>query len=147
MIKVKQITEVYENLKDDLNNFPFILIIGKYDHFLGPRTLFSSIPSRDDHFIRNLLRDALNSKLEYIFSDFGQFYSQTYKIEVENSNPKGGKQLYAIIILRDVKYPLITILHFKRILKTFYNINHDKILFNDLTAFQSFFKEISNIYT
>ena len=93
------------------------------------------------------MRDALNSKLEYIFSDFGQFYSQTYKIEVENSNPKGGKQLYAIIILRDVKYPLITILHFKRILKTFYNINHDKILFNDLTAFQSFFKEISNIYT
>lgn len=155
MIENKQIRKelkeehvnTYLNIKDELNRSPFIMIIAKYDPLLGSRALYSSVSINDDQFIRNLLRDALNSKKHYVYLDFNQFYSQVYKLEIGNSNPRLGKQLYAIIILRDAKYPLISILHFKRIGMTFFNIDHDSILSNDIIAFENFFKEVGEIYT
>jgi hypothetical protein len=136
----------YDGFKEDLDKYPFVIIIGKYDHVLGPRALYSSIALNDEIFIRNLLRDALNTKNQFVILDFDRFYSQIYKVEIEDQNARGKKQLYAIIILRDVEYPLIPILHFKRIAMIFYKIDHDKILSDDKEAFESFFNEINEIY-
>ncbi|KKL10054.1 hypothetical protein LCGC14_2559650, partial [marine sediment metagenome] len=47
---------VYEDFKEDLNKFPFLIIIGKYDHVLGPISLFSSVKFEKDYFIKNLFR-------------------------------------------------------------------------------------------
>ncbi len=138
--------EPYFQFKEDLDKFPFIIIIGKYDHILGPRSLYSSVVLKDVIFIRNLLRDALNTKNKFVILDFNQFYSQVYKIEVKDSSARGGKQLYAIIILRDVEYPLIPILHLKRIGMIFHKIDTNLILSDDESAFESFFKEVSEIY-
>jgi hypothetical protein len=124
----EELTSPYTYFKEDLDKFPFILIIGKYDHLLGPRALYSSIHLRDEKFIRNLLRDALNTKNQFVILDFNLFYSQVYKIEVEDPTARGKKQLYALILLRDIDYPLIPILHFKRIEMIFHKIGHDKIL-------------------
>ncbi len=41
----------YEGFKEALDNFPFVIIIGKYDHVLGPRALYSSIPLNNKPFI------------------------------------------------------------------------------------------------
>jgi len=142
----EEITSSYTYFKEDLDKYPFILIIGKYDHILGPRALYSSIHLRDEKFIRNLLRDALNTKNQFVILDFNLFYSQVYKIEVEDPTARGRKQLYAIILLRDIDYPLIPILHFKRIEMIFHKIGHDKILMDDPLAFQHFFEEVRDIY-
>jgi len=136
----------YQLLKKDLDDQPFILVIGKYDHILGPRALYSSINLKDESFVKNLLRDALNTKNEFLILDFNRFYSQIYKIEVADENARGKKQLYAIILLRDVEYPMIPILHFKRIGMIFRKIRPEDILKNDVTAFENFFKEICDIY-
>ncbi len=101
----------YEGFKEALDNFPFVIIIGKYDHVLGPRALYSSIPLNNEPFMRNLLRDALNTKNQFVILDFDRFYSQIYKVEIEDQNARGKKQLYAIILLRHVEYPLIPILN------------------------------------
>jgi hypothetical protein len=144
--KLRSDTNHYIHFKNDLDKFPFIIIIGKYDHILGPRSLYSSVTLKDIVFIRNLLRDALNTKNKFVILDFNQFYGQVYKIEVQDPSARGGKQLYAIIILRDVAYPLIPILHLKRIGMIFHKIDNNLILSDDETAFEGFFKEVSEIY-
>lgn len=136
----------YQLFKEALDEQPFIIVIGKYDHVLGPRALYSSVNLKDEIFVRNLLRDALNTKNEFLILDFNHFYSQIYKINVVDENARGKKQLYAIILLRDVAYPMIPILHFKRIGMIFRKINPKEVLKNNITAFENFFKEICDIY-
>lgn len=136
----------YLDYKDSLDKYPFVIIIGKYDHILGPRSLYSSVVLKDMVFIRNLLRDALNTKNKFVILDFNEFYAQIYKIEIPDPNARGGKQLYAIIILRDVAYPLIPILHLKRIGMIFHKIDNNRILSDDALAFEQFFEEVSDIY-
>jgi len=138
--------DYYQLFKKALDKQPFIIVIGKYDHILGPRALYSSVNLKDDSFVRNLLRDALNTKNEFLILDFNQFYSQIYKIDVVDENARGKKQHYAIILLRDVAYPLIPILHFKRIGMIFRKIDPEDILNDNITAFENFFKEINDIY-
>ena len=142
----EDINNSYKTFKKALEEFPFVIIIGKYDHILGPRALYSSVNLKGEDFIRNLLRDALNTKNKFVILDFNQFYSQIYKIEVRDENARGKKQLYAIILLRDVTYPLIPILHFKRIGMIFHKIGQEKILEDNQSSFDAFFKEISDIY-
>jgi hypothetical protein len=144
--KENMFSHLYQQFKESLDRFPFLLIIGKYDHILGPRALYSSVQLNDENFIRNLLRDALNTKNKLVILDFDRFYSQIYKIEVLDPSARGGKQLYAIIMLRDVEYPLIPILHFKRIEMIFHKLESQKILSNDVKTFNQFFNEISDIY-
>jgi len=136
----------YEGFKEALDKYPFVIIIGKYDHVLGPRALYSSILINNETFIRNLLRDALNTKNQFVILDFDKFYSQIFKVEIEDENARGKKQLYAIILLRDVEYPLIPILHFKRIAMIFHKIDHEQILSDNKKAFNNFFKEVNDIY-
>ena len=139
-------TAYYQLIKEALDEQPFIIIIGKYDHILGPRALYSSVNFKDENFVRNLLRDALNTKNEFLILDFNHFYSQIYKIDVADENARGKKQLYAIILIRDVAYPMIPILHFKRIGMIFRKINPEDVLNNNINAFENFFKEICEIY-
>jgi len=136
----------YYHFKKALDKYPFVIIIGKYDHVLGPRSLYASIALKDQTFIRNLLRDALNTKNKFVILDFNQFYAQVYKIEIQDPSARGGKQLYAIIILRDVAYPLIPILHLKRIGMIFHKLDNNRILNDDESAFEQFFEEVSEIY-
>ena len=138
--------KAYDNFKTELDKYPFLTIIGKYDQILGPRALFSSIPLNDEEFIRNLLRDSLNTKNKFVILDFDVFYSQICKVEVEDASARGRKQLYAIILLRDVELPLIPILHFKRIEMMFHKININKILSDNIQAFEAFFEQIREIY-
>ena len=138
--------EIYDNFKEELDQYPFLIIIGKYDQILGPRALYSSFILKNEDFIRNLLRDALNTKNKFVILDFNEFYSQICKIEVEDKNARGGKQLYAIILLRHEEHPLIPILHFKRIEMMFHKISIDKILTDDGEAFKTFFEKIKEIY-
>jgi hypothetical protein len=141
------LSDTYIHLQSILEKFPFIIIIGKYDHTLGPRAIFSSVKlETNQEFIRNLLRDALNTKNKFVILDFKNFYSQIYKIEIEDNNARGRKQLYSIILLRDIEIPLIPIIHFRRIEMMFRKIGEDKILLDDKNLFQKFFKELSEIY-
>ncbi len=57
--------EIYDNFKEELNQYPFLIIIGKYDQILGPRALYSSFILKNEDFVRNLLRDALNTKNKF----------------------------------------------------------------------------------
>ncbi len=136
----------YDQFKEELNAQPFIVIIGKYDHILGPRALFSSVPLKEEDFFRNLLRDALNTKNKFVNLDFNKFYSQVCKIEIEDLTARGHKQLYAIILLRHVEYPIIPILHFKRIEMLFLKLGNDKILLDKESTFRQFFNEVRDIY-
>ncbi|MFW9990158.1 MAG: hypothetical protein ACFFC3_16060 [Candidatus Odinarchaeota archaeon] len=138
--------DFYLTFKRILEKYPFIMIIGKYDHTLGPRALFSPFPLKNEEFVKNLLRDALNTKNQFVILDFNSFYAQIYKIEIEDLSARGGKQLYAIILLRDADYPIIPILHFKKIAMIFHKINHKKILSDDINVFEKFFNEINKIY-
>jgi len=141
------ISDAYKKLQSILETHPFIIIIGKYDHTLGPRAIYSSVNLEiEQSFIRNLLRDALNTKNKFVILNFNYFYSQIYKIEVEDYNARGKKQLYALIFLRHVEFPLIPIIHFKRIEMLFHKIGNDRILIDNKEAFQKFFEEINNIY-
>lgn len=139
-------SDPYLNFKEGLDKYQFILIIGKYDQILGPRTLYSSFPLKEEQFIKNLLRDALNTKNKFVILDFSQFYSQICKIEVEDPSARGGKQLYSLIILRDVAYPLIPIIHFRRIEMEFLKLGNKQILSDDKKSFEKFFREINEIY-
>lgn len=138
--------DIYLTFKQVLEKYPFIMIIGKYDHTLGPRALFSPFPLKNEEFVKNLLRDALNTKNQFVILDFNNFYAQIYKIEIEDLSARGGKQLYAIILLRDVDYPTIPILHLKKIGMIFHKIERNKILSDDKNVFQKFFKKINKIY-
>lgn len=141
------ISDAYKRLQSILEKYPFIIIIGKYDHTLGPRVIYSSVNlEMEQNFIRNLLRDALNTKNKFLILDFNHFYSQIYKIEVEDINARGKRQLYSIILLRDIEYPLIPVIHFRKIEMIFRKIGEDRILSDDENVFESFFKELSDIY-
>lgn len=138
--------EVYEIIKNDIKKYPFITIIGKYDQILGPRALYSSVEFEDKVFVRNLLRDALNTKNEYVILDFEKFYSQISKIEVDDPDARGGKQLYAIIFLRHEAMPLLPILHLKRIEMMFHKIGNEKILTDDAEIFAHYIHDVNEIY-
>ena len=141
------ISDAYKKLQSILETHPFIIIIGKYDHTLGPRAIYSSVNLEiEQSFIRNLLRDALNTKNKFVILNFNYFYSQIYKIEVEDINARGKRQLYSIILLRDIEYPLIPVIHFRKIEMMFRKIGEDRILSDDENVFESFFKELSDIY-
>lgn len=139
-------TEFYDEIKESLDKFQFILIIGKYDQVLGPRSLYASIPLKNEEFIKNLLRDALNTQNKYVILDFDKFYSQVCKIHVEDTKARGGKQLYALIFLRDVAYPQFPIIHFRRIELLFRQIGDTNILDDNKDVFAKFFEEIDEIY-
>ncbi|MHA1194893.1 MAG: hypothetical protein ACTSRH_02330 [Promethearchaeota archaeon] len=136
----------YNDFKDILNQTPFIGIIGKYDHVLGPRAVYSSIPLSNTTFIRNLLRDALNTKNKFVIINFGNFYSQIYKIEVKDPNARGGKQLYAIILIRDSNMPIIPIFQMRKIGMIFHKIENTMILKDDPKIFEDFYNKILEIY-
>ena len=141
------ITETYHNLQSTLEIYPFIIIIGKYDHVLGPRAIYTSVDIElEQPFIRNLLRDALNTKSKFVILDFNYFYSQIYKIEVDDVKARGKKQLYSIILLRDIENPLIPVIYFRRIEMMFRKLGDDKILLDDKNIFKKFFEELSDIY-
>ena len=143
-----QFLDPYKNFKETLEQSPFIIIIGKYDHVLGPRAIFSSVKIKNDQpFIKDLLRDALNTKNRFVIIDFNSFYSQLYKIEIVDNNARGRKQLYSIILIRDIEAPLIPIIYFRRIEMMFRKIGEEKILLDDQNIFQKFFKDLSEIYT
>jgi len=143
-----QFLDPYKNFKETLEQSPFIIIIGKYDHVLGPRAIFSSVKIKNDQpFIKDLLRDALNTKNRFVIIDFNSFYSQLYKIEIVDNNARGRKQLYSIILIRDIEAPLIPIIYFRRIEMMFRKIGEEKILLDDQNIFQKFFKELREIYT
>jgi len=134
-------------LQSILEKYPFIIMIGKYDHTLGPKAIYTSVKVElDQQFFRNLLRDALNTKNKFVILNFNYFYSQIYKIEIEDNDARGRKQLYSIILLRDIEYPLIPVLHFRRIEMLFRKIGEDKILLDDKNIFDIFFKELNEIY-
>lgn len=143
-----QFLDPYKNFKETLEQSPFIIIIGKYDHVLGPRAIFSSVKIKNiQPFIKDLLRDALNTKNRFVIIDFNSFYSQLYKIEIVDNNARGRKQLYSIILIRDIEAPLIPIIYFRRIEMMFRKIGEEKILLDDQNIFQKFFKELREIYT
>ncbi len=155
MVERKQVEDTVENIISDTYNSvqsileknPFIIMIGKYDHTLGPRTIYTSVNIElEQQFIRNLLRDALNTKNKFVILDFNYFYSQIYKIEIEDNNARGKKQLYSIILLRDIEYPLIPVIHFRKIEMMFRKIGEDSILSDDKKVFEVFFEELSEIY-
>ena len=136
----------YDYFKEDLNNNPFILIVGKYDQILGPITLFSSVPVEITEFTKHLIRDALAIKNKSVILDFNNFYAQVHKIEVEDESARGKSQLYSIILLRHIEYPLIPIPYLDRIEKSFREIGNEKILLNDINIFKRFFEEVSDKY-
>lgn len=146
MINNYDIYQEQDALRDGLNTAPFIIMIGKYDQILGPRSLYSSVEIKNQDFIRNLLRDSLNTKNKFVIIDFNKFYSQICKVEIEDKKARGGKQLYAIILLRHSEYPLIPTIHFKRIEMIFHKIGSSRILSDDAEIFKKFARSINQIY-
>ncbi|TXT59110.1 MAG: hypothetical protein BAJALOKI2v1_250016 [Promethearchaeota archaeon] len=144
--RVSQTSHIYNKIKADLMKVPFILIIGKYDHVLGPSSVYSSTDFNDQNFIRNLLRDALNTKNKFVILNFYNFYSQVFKIDIKDDSARGKKQLYALILLRHNESPLIPAVHFKRIGMLFRKIGNDLILKDEQERFQEFYNQISEIY-
>ena len=67
------------NINGEESEYPFLIIIGKYDHTLGPRAIFFSFRLEHEDFVRNLLMDALNTKNKFVILDFSEFYSQICK--------------------------------------------------------------------
>lgn len=138
--------EFYLNFKHWLDKNPFLLIVGKYDHILGPRSLFSSYDVQDDNFIRDLLRDALNTTNKYVNLDYNKFYSQICKIDVGDPSARGGKQSYALIFLRDTQLPVISTFIFQQIEHIFGQIGKKRILADDEEAFKKFFELIQSLF-
>ena len=137
---------IYNTIRENLIKNPFITIIAKYDQILGPRALYSSINLLDENFVRNLLKDALNTKNKFVIINFEQFYSQVLKIEVDDESARGRKQLYAVILLRDKEFPIIPNIHMKRIEMLFHKLDKSKILDDNLDIFEEFFNIIHGIY-
>ncbi|MHA1793423.1 MAG: hypothetical protein ACTSVI_12305 [Promethearchaeota archaeon] len=134
------------NFSEALSRKPFLEILGKYDHILGPRALYHSPEINDEAFISRVVRDALHTKSKYIILDFETIYAQGAKIEVEDENARGRKQLYVIILLRDVKLPQIPIIHFKRMEMLFHKLGRENILTDNVTLFENYFSVINEIY-
>jgi len=143
---LNKISDMYNYFKEWLEKYQFVLIVGKYDHHLGPRALYSSVPLKDEVFVRDLLEDALNTNNKYVNLDFDQFYSQVCKIEVEDQHARGGTQLYALIFLRDVIYPQIPIIHFQRIEMMFRTLGDETILSDNREAFKKLYNQIYEVY-
>jgi hypothetical protein len=139
-------TKIYNKIRDNISKNPFITIIAKYDQILGPRALYSSINLLDENFVRNLLKDALNTKNKFVIINFEHFYSQVLKIEVDDESARGRKQLYAVILLRDKEFPIIPNIHMKRIEMLFHKLDKSKILKDNLQVFEEFFNKIHGIY-
>ncbi|MHA1149702.1 MAG: hypothetical protein ACTSR8_15815 [Promethearchaeota archaeon] len=137
---------IYQEIKFTLKEAQFITIIGKYDHILGPRAVYSSYQISNQDFIKNLLRDALNTANKYVNIDYGEFYSQVNKVNIEDPNARGGKQLYAIILLRDYDYPKIPVTYLQRIEKIFHNLGDSNILANNADEFRKFSELLNEIY-
>ncbi len=138
-------TETFDFV-DELRRRPFLIIIGKYDHILGPRPLYHSDLLKDDSFIERVLRDALHTKSKYVNLDFTELYAQGDKIEVEDPGARGKKQLYVVILLRDASLPPIPPIYFKRIEMLFHKIGREVILQDDREIFERFSNEINTIY-
>ncbi|QEE16622.1 hypothetical protein DSAG12_02452 [Promethearchaeum syntrophicum] len=139
-------SEKYSNFKKWLDKEQFLLIIGKYDQILGPTSLYSSIDIKDEDFIRDLLRDSLNTTNKYVYLDYKKFYSQVCKIEVEDASARGGKQSYALIFLRDAELPVISTFIFQQIEELFRKIGTKRILTDDNAAFLDFFVKIHSMF-
>ena len=137
---------MHNYFKEWLEKYQFVLIVGKYDHHLGPRALYSSVPLKDEVFVRDLLEDALNTNNKYVNLDFGQFYCQVCKIEVEDLHARGGTQLYALIFLRDLIYPSIPIIHFQRIEMMFRTLGEQPILSDNREAFKKLYNQVYEVY-
>ena len=135
-----------EKYKQWLDKYQFLLIIGKYDQILGPKSLYSSIDIEDENFIRDLLRDALNTTNKYVYLEYNKFYSQVCKIDVDDPSARGGKQSYALIFLRDAQLPVISTIIFQRIEVLFRNIGKNRILADDNEAFRDFFDIIHSLF-
>ncbi len=133
--------------KQWLDKNQFLLIIGKYDQILGPRSLYSSIDIEDENFIRDLLRDALNTTNKYVYLEYNTFYSQICKIGVDDPSARGGKQSYALIFLRDAQLPVISTFIFQRIEVLFNNIGKNLILADDNEVFKGFFEKIHLLFS
>jgi hypothetical protein len=131
---------------DELRLRPFLIIIGKYDHILGPRPLYSSDLLKDQAFIERVLRDALHTKSKYVNLDLNEIYAQGNKIEVEDLEARGKKQLYVIILLRDASLPPIPPIYFKRIEMLFHKIGREVILQDERETLEKFSEEINAIY-
>lgn len=140
-------SEKYNNFKQCLDKNQFLLIIGKYDQILGPRSLYSSFEIKDENFIRDLLRDSLNTSNKYVYLDYDKFYSQVCKIEVDDPSARGGKQSYALIFLRDSQLPVISTFIFQHIEELFEKIGINRILSDDDEAFKDFFVKIHSMFT
>jgi hypothetical protein len=138
--------DLSNEIKKYLDNFPFLIIIGKYDHVLGPRALFSPIEFANEHFIKNLLRDALNTKNKFVILNYNELYSQISKVEIKDSEARGQKQLYAIIILRHIELPLIPTIHLKRMEMLFRKIGEKNVLKDNHQIFKDYFNRIQDIY-
>lgn len=138
-------TETFDFI-NELRRQPFLTIIGKYDHILGPRQLYHSEAIHDDSFIERVLRDALHTKSKYIVLDFNDIFAQGNKIEVEDPNARGKKQLYVVILLRDSSLPQIPPIYFKRIEMLFHKIGREVILCDERETFAAFSDEIHAIY-
>ena len=138
--------EWYNDIKNGLEIYPFILIIGKYDQILGPRALVSSYPIKSEEFIENLLRDALNTTNKYVRLDFKNFYSHICKVKVKDPDARGGYQSFAIIILRQVQKPVMATENLIRIEQVFLNIGEESILKENNAKFMEFFRYINDIY-
>ncbi|MBD3187416.1 hypothetical protein GF325_11345 [Candidatus Bathyarchaeota archaeon] len=130
----------------ELAKIPFLVILGKYDHVLGPRALTYSKEIDDEDFLERVLRDALHTKSKYVILDFGDIYAQGCKMEVEDETARGRKQLYVIILLRDSAQPQIPIIHFKRMEMMFHKIGKELILMDDNDIFTDFINQINKIY-
>jgi len=139
-------SEKYNNFKRWLDKNQFLLIVGKYDQILGPRSLYSSINIEDENFIRDLLRDSLNTTNKYVYLDYDKFYSQVCKIEVDDQSARGGKQSYALIFMRESELPIISTFIFQQIEVLFRNIGKDRILADDDEAFKDFFVTIHSMF-
>lgn len=130
----------------ELVKIPFLVILGKYDHVLGPKALTYSKEIEDEDFLERVLRDALHTKSKYVILDFGGIYAQGCKMEVEDETARGRKQLYVIILLRDSAQPQIPIIHFKRMEMMFHKIGKELILMDDNDIFTDFINQINKIY-
>jgi len=133
-------------LGDYLEKLPFIIIIGKYDHILGPKALYSPIEHKKDNFIKNLLRDALNTKNKFVILSHNNFYTQICKIKIRDKNARGRKQLYAIILLRHIEKPLLPKVHLTKIESLFRKLGAHRILKDQASVFKQFSQDIQESY-
>lgn len=135
-----------ERICNYLEKFPFLTIIGKYDHILGPRALYSPAEHGKNDFIKNLLRDALNTKNKFVILSHDGFYTQICKVKIKDDDARGRKQLYAIILLRHIEKPLIPTVHLEKIEILFRKLGSDIILKDDLSVFKKFSQKIQEIF-